>query len=135
MAGVNITTSELVRCRDLLYEAAGPMTAIEIAEELGLGGCRETKRRHVRAIIEVLRDKGHKIIGDSRVGYWFARTQTEWVMYLDSRQIGAKQVLGKTHKAKKLAYPDGTWGIGMRTLPCPNLTLQPPQTTPTPLRT
>ena len=107
----NITIPQLAKALALLEAGTGPMTAIEIAEELGLGGCRETKRRHVREIVKELRDKGNRVIGTIRDGYYLARDDKQWRDYLESRQVGAKQVLGKTHKEKKLAYPDGTLAL------------------------
>ncbi len=84
------------------------MVAARIAVRLGLGGCRESQRRHVRAIITQLRDNGCKVVGDQQTGYFITDDDRQWRDYLDTRQIGAKRVLGQTHKQKKLTYPDGT---------------------------
>lgn len=104
----NVTSQEAARCLSILESAGGPMVAAKIAVRLGLGGLRESQRRHVRAIITELRENGCKVIGDRQNGYSLTDDDRQWRDYLENRQIGAKRVLGQTHRQKKLTYPDGT---------------------------
>ena len=101
MSDKPVTVDQASSCLSLLQGAGGAaMTAASIAARLGLGGIRETQRRHVRAIIGHLRDGGCKIIAAAS-GYWLTDNERAWQEYLNSRQIGAKAVLGKTGKRKK----------------------------------
>ncbi len=100
--------AELAKTLSILQGAAGPMTAIEIAARLGLGGCRESQRRHVRAIIEELRIKGCRIAANQIDGCWIAKDDQEWRDYLEGRKIEAKQQIGEAHRRKKCSYDDGT---------------------------
>ena len=103
-----VTTPELAKTISILQQAGKPMTAIEIATRLGLEGCRESQRRHVRAIIEELRNKGCRIAANQRDGCWIARGDQEWRQYLEGRKIEAKQQIGEAHRRKKCTYEDGT---------------------------
>lgn len=103
-----INGTELAKALSVLQDAKGPMTAIEIAARLGLGGCRESQRRRVRAIIEELRNKGWRIAANQTDGCWIARDDQEWRDYLESRKIEAKQQIGEAHRRKKCTYDDGT---------------------------
>lgn len=103
-----ITGPELAKALSILQEAKEPMTAIEIAARLGLSGCRETQRRHVRAIIEELRDKGVRIAANQIDGCWIAKDDEEWRNYLEGRKIEAKEQIGEAHRRKKCTYDDGT---------------------------
>jgi len=101
MSDKPVTVDQASSCLSLLQGAGGAaMTAARIAELLDLGGIRETQRRHVRAIIEHLRAGDCKIIADA-AGYRLTGDEKEWRDYLDSRQIGAKAVLGCTHQRRR----------------------------------
>ena len=89
------TGDELVSCLSILKSQ--PMTAAQIAARLRLSGCRETQRRSVRAMVEVLRDKGCRIVATNRDGYFLTTDEKVWRDYLEGRQIDAKTVLGRTH--------------------------------------
>jgi len=96
-----VTVDQAAECLSLLVIASGmPRTAASIARQLGLSGTRETQRRHVRAIIDHLRAGGCKVVGGS-CGYWLTDDEKTWRDYLDSRQIGAKAVLGVTGQRKR----------------------------------
>ena len=103
-----ITTPELALTISILDAAKGPMTAIEIAAKLHLEGCRESQRRHVRAIIEELRNKGVRVVANQIDGCWIAKDDNEWREYLEGRKIEAKQQIGEAHRRKKCSYNDGT---------------------------
>lgn len=103
-----ITGPELAKTVSILQQATGPMTAIEVAARLGLAGCRESQRRHVRAIIEELRNKGVRIVANQIDGCWIAKGDQEWREYLEGRKIEAKQQIGEAHRRKKCCYEDGT---------------------------
>jgi len=107
MDKTNITTSEAADCLRILQSAAGWLTAVELARKLNLAGNRETCRRHVRAIIEHLRDNGSMIIATLQDGYFLTEDGELWKDYLDHRQIDAKRILGETHKRKKLVDSKG----------------------------
>jgi biotin operon repressor len=100
--------AEVAKTLSILERATGPLTAIEIATRLGLEGCRESQRRHVRAIIEELRDKGVRIVADRKNGYFITRHDSVWRDYLDGRQIEGKGIIGEAHRRKKCMYEDGT---------------------------
>jgi len=103
-----ITTPELAACLAILQQADGPITAIEIAGKLHLDGCRESQRRHVRAIIEELRNKDCRIAANQRDGCWIAKNDQEWREYLEGRKIEAKRQIGEAHRRKKCTYKNGT---------------------------
>lgn len=73
------------------YHDDRPLTAIEIAEALGLAprGNRESKRREVRFVVEDLREVGYRVCA-SDDGYWLARGATEWAAYLEARKTNAR---------------------------------------------
>jgi len=100
MGAQKVTVDQAAACLSLLEGASGPMTAASIAGRLGLSGCRETQRRHARAIVEHLRDGACKVIAAAD-GYWLTSDEKAWRDYLDSRQIGAKSVLGCTHRRRR----------------------------------
>lgn len=110
MNKANITTLEAARCLSLLETAAEPMVAAKLARRLILAGSRETQRRHVRAIVEHLRDNGSHIVATLTSGYWLTKDDRIWRDYLEGRQIDAKRILGETHKRKRIA---GSKGQGM----------------------
>lgn len=90
----------------ILRAAAQPMVAAELAAKMNLAGCRETQRRHVRAIIKQLRDGGEMIVADLSGGYWLTDDITLYKDYLEGRQIDAKKILGDTHKKKNVILQD-----------------------------
>jgi biotin operon repressor len=98
----NITTDQAAKCLELLTRAAEPIVAANIAGLLGLPGNRETKRRHVRALIKHLRDNGSLIVANLQGGYWLTEDIQIWRDYLEGRQIEAKTILGKTGRQKKI---------------------------------
>lgn len=102
MTKPNVTSDMAADCLKLLKAAGEPMTAIEIAGSLYLAGSRESKRRHVRAIIEQLRENGSQIIATLQAGYWLTDDARLWRDYLEGRQIDAKRILGQTHRKKKM---------------------------------
>ncbi len=106
MDKTNITTDEAAACLRLLRGADGPMTAIEIATQLRLGGTRETQRRHVRLIVDHLRNTGAWVVANLQDGYFLTNDAVQWAKYNDERQIGMKQTFGVTHKRKKAALAD-----------------------------
>lgn len=108
MSKPNITTSEVARCLSILESANEPIVAAELARRLFLGGSRETQRRHVRAIIEQLRDNGCWIVATNSDGYLLTDDPHQWRAYQEQRQIGAKRIFAVTHRRKKmLTYPNG----------------------------
>lgn len=98
----SITTIETAKCLALLESALAPLVAAEIAHRLNLSGNRESQRRHIRAIIEYLRDNGSQIIATLQQGYWLTEDAGLWRDYLEGRQIDAKRILGETHRRKKM---------------------------------
>lgn len=102
MTGLNVTLSEAARCLLILQEAAEPIVAADLARKLGLPGTRETQRRHVRAIIEHLRDNGSMIVANLQEGYELTADPRRWREYLDGHERGAKRTLGRTHHEKKM---------------------------------
>lgn len=105
------TTNEVAGCLRLISEQ-GPILAITIADRLGLAGTRETKRRHVRAIVQHLRNEcGEKIVANSMGGYFLTDDNTLWQSYLNGRQMDAKKVLGQTHKQLKMVTDSRGQGL------------------------
>ena len=103
MSKVNITTEEAAKCLRLLQAAAEPIVAAELAGKLGLSGSRETRRRHVRAIVKHLRDNsGERIIATLWGGYFLTDDEQLWRDYNDGRQIDARRILAVTHKRIKM---------------------------------
>lgn len=102
MTEPNITTDEAAECLRVLEAARGPMVAAGLAKRLRLGGCRETQRRHVRAIIEHLRKEiGSWIVGLNPEGYYLTKDHQIWRDYNEGRQIKAKRVFAEVHKRKR----------------------------------
>jgi biotin operon repressor len=99
---LNITTLEAAKCLSFLESANKPMTAIELARKLYLAGNRESQRRHVRALVEKLRDNGSMIVATLQDGYFLTEDLQLWQDYLEDRQIDAKSILGETHRRKKM---------------------------------
>jgi biotin operon repressor len=111
MNEVHVTNSDLAGCLTILKETGTPLTAAEIAARLYLAGCRETQRRHVRAIIEQLRKTGARIVATLSEGYWLTNDLTLWRDYLEGRQINAKIILAETHKRKRMLADAAGQGI------------------------
>jgi len=107
MTKPNITTSETAECLRILELATGWLTATELARKLNLAGSRESQRRHVRAIVEHLRGDGEMIIATLQNGYFLTGDERLWKDYLEGLQIGAKRILGETHRRKKLVDSQG----------------------------
>ena len=102
MGKPNVTTLEAARCLRLLEEAAEPIVAADLAVQLRLAGSRETQRRHVRAIVKLLREKGNYVVATLQGGYCLTSDIKQWKEYLGGRQIDAKKILGRTGKQKKM---------------------------------
>jgi len=102
MTKKDVTTSEQAGCLRILRAASEPMTAADIAARLGLGGCRESKRRRVRLIIKKLRDSGSMIGATRQGGYMITDDVSEYRDYLEGRQNDQKRIFGETHKKKKM---------------------------------
>ena len=95
-----------------LIKSDGPIRAIALAVRLGIEGNRENKRRHIRAIVQHLRnDCGELIAADLIYGYYIAPTKEIWQMYLDGRQIDAKKILGITHKQLRMVQDSKGQGL------------------------
>ena len=85
--------------------------AAELAARLFLSGNRETQRRHIRAIIKLLRHNGSQIIATLWGGYLLTDDLQMWRDYLEGRQINAKRILGETYRRKRMLA--GARGQGM----------------------
>lgn len=96
---------------EILRLANGPLVAVDIAAKLGLTGKRETQRRRVRELIRKLRDNGAQIVASLTEGYRLTDDDEANKRYFDTRQIGAKRVLGETHKKKKMLFNDRGQGL------------------------
>jgi len=107
----NVTALEAARCLSVLESAREPIVAVELASRLGLSGSRETQRRHVRAIIEHLRNNGSMIVAALQNGYFLTEDTQLWRDYLEGRQIDAKRILGETHKQKRILTDSKGQGI------------------------
>lgn len=102
MSEPKITTDEAAECLRVLQVARGPIVAADLAARLYLSGSRETRRRHVRKIIEYLREAGNWIIANNREGCKLTTDPKKWRDYQEQRQIEAKRTFGITHKRKKI---------------------------------
>jgi len=106
----NCTADEAARCLRLL-RSKGPLPAADIANCLGIGGKRETQRRHIRAIIRHLRECGEMIVATLKDGYFVTDDVKIWRDYLEGRQIDAKRVLGKTHRQLRMVTDGNGQGL------------------------
>jgi biotin operon repressor len=95
------TTEQDAQTLALLKAANRPLHAVQIADRLGLAGNRETRRRHVRAIIKTLRDNGHWIVATRDNGYALTRDADLWADYQAGREIDARRIFADTHKHKR----------------------------------
>jgi len=109
-----VTTDCAAACLRLLQSAMRPLPAVEIARRLELTGSRETQRRHVRAIIKLLRDNGSRIVATLDDGYLLTDDEKMWREYLDGKQIDAKRILAQTHKEKRMLSDANGQGILFR---------------------
>jgi len=109
-----VTTQETARCLGILQRLTVPIVAAGLADLLGLAGSRETKRRHVRAIIKRLRDKGVMVVAVGISGYFITEDTTIWKDYLKGRQITAKRIIGETHRRKKMIADSKGQGLLFR---------------------
>jgi len=98
----NVTTQETARCLGLLGKQTAPVVAVKLANMLGLTGSHETKRRHVRAIVKRLRDKGSMIVAVGMSGYFLTEDPDIWKDYQERRQITAKRIMGETGRRKRM---------------------------------
>ncbi|RKY12683.1 MAG: hypothetical protein DRP65_00560 [Planctomycetota bacterium] len=102
----HITTDEAAACLTLLESAAGPMTAAEIAARLNLAGCRESQRRHVRALVKHLRDTDVWIAATLSDGYFLTKDPDVWAKHNVDKQIGAKKVISQAYRREKCCLRD-----------------------------
>ena len=103
MGKCNITTDEAARCLQLLQTADEPLVAAEIAARLHLAGSRESRRRHVRRIVEHLRDNGSWVIATQQQGYWLTSEAQMWRDYINGCEIQAKRILAESGRRKRRA--------------------------------
>lgn len=103
MIDLNVTTQEQAACLRILQAAIQPITAAELAVRLGLGGQRETQRRHIRAIVEELRADGVRVIAFNPQGYWLVKTEAEWLEYCRNRENYAKRIIGEASRRIHMA--------------------------------
>jgi biotin operon repressor len=101
MEALNITADNCSRCLEILKSATEPIVAAEIARQLGLGGCRETQRREVRAIVTYLREQGSMIVASTIEGYWLTEDKDIWKDYQEKRAIDGKRIIAEASKRKK----------------------------------
>jgi len=87
---------------EILQSAREPIVAADLAAMMRLSGSRESRRRHVRAIVRVLRGKGAMIAATLKGGYFLTDDCRVWHDYLSGRQIDARKVLGRMHRRKKM---------------------------------
>lgn len=111
MRQVDVTSDEPARCLGVLKQAARPVVAADIACRLGLGGKRETQRRHVRAIVKRLREVGSMIVATLNGGYWLTDDEQLWKEYLEGRKIDAKRIIGEAHRRKKMVTDNQGQGL------------------------
>ena len=97
------TTEECTIVMHMLCTTDAPLTAAQIADKIGLAGCRETQRRRVRAIIKQLRDEGEWIVANNYDGYWLTEDRFIWHLYNKDRALSAKYLLGEVSHRQKAA--------------------------------
>jgi len=104
----NITTDQVAECLGILKRADKFMTAAEIAVHLGIAGCHESQRRHIRALVKELRDQdGEMIVANNRDGYWLTKDLKIWADYVEHRAIDAKTMLAEVSSRKKIIDKTG----------------------------
>ena len=87
------------------------MVAAGLAARLYLCGSRETQRRHVRAIIEYLRNAGNWIVATNSEGYSLTADPGAWRNYQQRRQNNAKHTLAVTHRRKRMLTDGKSQGV------------------------
>lgn len=105
------TREDAARLMRLMQAARTPQTAAALAGRLALSGSRETQRRHIRALVERLRDDGAWIVAVDAAGYRLTTDAAEWKQYNESRKIGAKQILGRSHKRQQMVTDAAGQGL------------------------
>ena len=101
MVAINATTDDCAVVLQVLKGTPGAMSAIEIAEQAGITGKHETRRRKIRTIVSRLRDGGHWICSSIHNGYYLTRDRIEWKRYQGERMDDAKHTIGDASKIKK----------------------------------
>jgi len=96
------TTDEATRLLGVLCRTEAAMTAAELAGRLALTGCRESQRRHIRALVKRLRDEGKWIVATLQGGYWLTEDRDLWRDWLEHRSIDAKRLIGESHRRQKM---------------------------------
>jgi len=99
---VNVTSEQARDCLVVLKRAEAFLTAADLAARVKLTGGRETRRRHVRAIVKQLRDDGHWIVAQNPDGYYLASDEAVWKDYLEGRKIDSKRVIGEASRRQKM---------------------------------
>jgi len=103
-----ISSDQAAGCLSILRQATQPVTAANIAGQLHLPGVRETRRRHIRALVRQLRSGGAMIVGSISRGYWLTEDVRLWREYLEHRNIDARKILADAHRKKRsLDYAGG----------------------------
>ncbi len=108
---VNVTTDEVGRCLRVLQAAKCSIVAADLADKLGLVGSRESKRRHVRAIVKKLRDSGSMVVATKQNGYALTDDETIWAEYNEGRKIDAKRIFAKVYERQKERPVDDGQGL------------------------
>ena len=106
----NATTDQNAGCLNILAAANEPIAAADLAVKLDLTGSRETKRRHVRAIVAKLRDTGAMIVGTNN-GYCLTDNKAIWRDYIEGREIDAKRIFAEAHRQKRNVATPGGQGL------------------------
>ncbi|MGD0077065.1 MAG: hypothetical protein ABSB91_00405 [Sedimentisphaerales bacterium] len=114
----NITTDQVAECLGILKRADKFMTAAEIAVHLGIAGCHESQRRHIRALVKQLRDNGEMIVANSRDGYYLTADIEKWKAYNEGRAIDAKEMLAEISLRKKFIDKTGQGILFDNRIPC-----------------
>jgi len=115
----NVTTLEAARCLSILESENRPIVAAELARRLFLSGNRETRRRHIRAIIKQLRDNGSMIVATLAGGYFLTEDESLWKDYLEHKQIDGKRIIGEASSRKKMVTaPKGQMDLFEQLVSC-----------------
>lgn len=92
------TTREAAIVHETLWRSERAWTAAELAARIGVGGSRETQRRHIREIIRRLRQQGCRIVATLQDGYAYTEDAEIWKDYVEGRKIDAKRILAEAGK-------------------------------------
>lgn len=106
-----VTTRQAAACLRLLKDAGRFLTAAEIGAALRLGGGRETQRRHVRAIVGSLRDRGEWIAAQNPAGYLWTDDPAVWRDYQEGRKIDAKKMIGEAARRQRMVVTPAGQGL------------------------